>query len=454
MTETVTATAKTIADLPSPHGLPILGDVADFMVGDDPWDVMLHYAREVGTIARVDKPGADIVLVSDPAAITQIMVTDTSSYYKKSPGPALRPVSTDEGDVFTQPGGAIWAKRKASNPMVLALEGDWLGKVLPTMQRDIHRRVDSWVGRTFEHTYAELLHMAFDVFSTMLYGAQFKNETFRDWVEVANELNKRMNSKLPFMMDSLGEKAQSAQDHLQETFIAEVAKARATPDKSGTDLLRHALRAGCDHHDSLLATELANMYYGGIVSSSTAITTTLYLLCKSDSELEKVCNALAALGPSPSAQAIAGCAELQAAVLEALRLLPPVSLWTRNVQTTAPAVLGGYSLPADTTLLIGNRFAHTDPDHWDEPEAYRPGRWTAERRASDPLGSGHFFPFGRGERTCLAQDVGLAYIHLVVASILMRTKPHIGLGQELDQDFWFGCMIPKGMRSDFEERPG
>lgn len=456
MTETITPAAKSMDAMPSPDGVPLVGDVLDFAGHEQPWDVMVRYAREYGPIARLDMIAgmADKVIVSDPAAITQIMVTDTASFYKDSPAAALRPVSTDEGDVFTQPGGAIWAARKASNPMVLALQGDWLGKALPAMQRDIQTRVDSWIGKSFGHTYDELLHMAFDVFSNMLYGEQYDGETFRDWVNVASELDRRMNSKLPFMMDSLHEEAQASQDHLQRKFIAAVRMARDTPDKSGTDLLRHSLRAGCDHGDSLLATELANMYYGGIVSSSTAVAITLFMLAKSDAEKEKVCNALAALGPNPTPDAINGCAELQAAVLEALRIRPPVSLWTRNVNKTNPVVLGGYTLPPDTGLLIGNRFAHTDAAHWDKPNEYRPGRWTAERRASDPLGSAYFFPFGRGERTCLAQDVALAYIHLAVATVLMRTDPHIGLGKPLVEDFWFGCMVPKDLETHFEELPG
>jgi cytochrome P450 len=99
--------------------------------------------------------------------------------------------------------------------------------------------------------------------------------------------------------------------------------------------------------------------------------------------------------------------------------------------------------------MIGNRFAHTHPGHWDEPNAYRPGRWTPERRASDPPGSAWFFPFGRGERTCFAQGVALAYIHLAVATILLRSRAEIGLGVPLEQDFWFGCMVPKGLRSTF-----
>ena len=441
-----------IDDLPSPKGLPILGDMLDFVDGQPPWDVMLHYARDVGALSRVDLPGADIVLVSDPEAITQIMVTDTADFYKKTPTAALRPVSTDEGDVFTQPGGKVWAERMASNPMVLALRDGWLDTALPRMQEQLRKRVSGFVGKSFEHTYDTLLHMAFDAFSVMLYGEEFGESTFRDWVIVASELDRRMKSKMPFLFDTLPEEAQAAQDRNHAAFVGAVRKARAEANPAGTDLLRHAIRAGCDHDDDLLATELANMYYGGIVSSSSAVTCTLYLLGKSDIEMERVCNALAKLGPDATHAQIRACEELQAAVLETLRLLPPVSLWTRNVRTDADVVVAGYRMPADTSLLIGNRHAHTHVDHWEDAEHYRPDRWTAERRASDPLGSDYFFPFGRGERTCLAQDVGLAYIQLAVGTALMHSDPNVGLGEKLDQDFWFGCMVPKDLSSNFDRK--
>lgn len=452
MTEAVAEPGKSIDDMPSPKGLPLLGDLLDFVDGHAPWDVMLRYAREVGPIARCDIPGADIVLVSDPDAITQIMVTDTADFYKKSPAAALRPVSTDEGDVFTQPGGSIWAARKASNPMVIALEGNWLGNYLMQMQADIAGHVDSWIGQSFAHTYDKLLHMAFDVFSAMLYGVQFETAVFRDWVTVASELDRRMKSKLPFLRDTLPEEAEAAQDRNHAAFAAAVAAARADSDLSGPDLSRYSLRNGCDHDDDLLATELANMYYGGIVSSSTAVATTLFLLGKSDAEKERVENALAAFGPQPSAEEITGCAELRAAVLEALRILPPVSLWTRNVRGDYPATVGGYLVPPETSILIGSRFAHLNADHWDNAESYQPTRWTKELRASDPLGSAYFFPFGRGERTCLAQDVGLAYIQLAVGTILLRSDAKVGSGVDLDEDFWFGCMVPKDLPSSFEAK--
>jgi cytochrome P450 len=450
MTETATAPLKSLDDMPSPKGLPILGDMMDFVDGEAPWDVMLRYAREIGPVSRVDLPGSDIVLVSDPDAITQIMVTNSSDFYKKTPTAALRPVSTDKGDVFTQPGGAVWAERKAANPMVIALQGNWMADVLPQMQADISERVSSWIGQTFTHTYDELLHMAFDVFSNMLYGTQFEVSTFRDWVTVADALDHRMKSKLPFMLDSLPEEAGAAQDRNHADFQHAVKEARADTKPDGPDLLRYSLRNGCDHDDSLLATELANMYYGGIVSSSTTVATTLYLLCKSDVEKERVVNALVALGENPSAEAITQCEELQAAVFEALRLLPPVSLWTRNVRGDYPAAVGDYLVPPETSLLIGNRYAHRNADHWEDAESFKPSRWTAELRASDPPGSAWFFPFGRGERTCLAQDLGLAYIYLAVGTILLDTDPQVGLAKQIDQDFWFGCMVPKNLRSEFE----
>ena len=335
-----------------------------------------------------------------------------------------------------------------------ALRGDWLDKALPAIQHDIQRQVDNWIGKSFEHTYGVYLHLAFDVFSKMLYGVQFDPERFKDWVALTDEIDRRIKAFPPFMLSSLPEAPQAAKDHLRRTFIAAVEQARANPDKSGTDLLRHALRAGCDHSDRLLANELALMYYAGIISSTSAVTSTLYMLCKSDVEKETVVKALDALGPDPSAQAILDCHELQAAVLEALRLLPPVSVWSRNVLPARPAVLGGYTLPPDTMVMLGSRFAHTDPAHWDEPEAYRPARWTAERRASDPLGSEYFMPFGRGERACFAQDVALAYIRLAVGTVLLRTDPQVGMAQPLKQGFWFATMVPEGVRSTYARRHG
>ena len=91
MNQPVTTPPRSLADMPSPPGLPILGDAMDFIGNQAPWDVMLDYARRIGPIARVDLPGSDVVLVSDPDAVTRIMVTGACDFYKKSPAAALRP---------------------------------------------------------------------------------------------------------------------------------------------------------------------------------------------------------------------------------------------------------------------------------------------------------------------------------------------------------------------------
>jgi cytochrome P450 len=164
-----------------------------------------------------------------------------------------------------------------------------------------------------------------------------------------------------------------------------------------------------------------------------------------------VIEALEALGENPTPSAIAGCAALRGAIFEAMRLHPPVALWTRNVKSDKPAALGGYLLPAGTTVMIGNRHLHRDPAHWQNPDEYLPGRWTAELLASDPLGSAWFFPFGRGERTCFAQNVGLTFIALALAAALTRGNPMAGIGAPLHEDFWFGCMVPRNLQSSFSK---
>lgn len=449
MTIIADAALKPISAMPSPKGIPILGNTLDFMGVATPWEVLARYARDQGPISRCDIPGASIVMVNDAAAITQILVDDTDSYFKKNPASALRPVSTDKGDVFTQPGGAVWAERKHANPMVLGLKGDWLANVAPVLQTEIGKRIDSWAGQQLEDTYDSLLQMAFDVFSTMLYGAQFGEKGYENWITVANQLDRRMKTKLPFQWPFKFSSAAKAQTELQSQFVGAVREARQNPDKSGTDLLRYSLRNGCTPDDDLLATQLANMYYGGIVSSSTVVAITLFQLTKYESERTKVMAALAALGESPTPEAIESCAQLRGVILEAMRMHPPVGLWTRNVQTDKAAALGGYLLPPGTTVMIGNCYLHRDPAHWEHPDVYLPDRWTTELLAADPLGSAWFFPFGRGERTCLGQDVSMAYISLAVATALTHGTPRSGDGAPLHEDFWFGCMVPRKVQTKF-----
>ncbi|MEU4744943.1 cytochrome P450, partial [Actinosynnema sp. NPDC023658] len=105
-------------------------------------------------------------------------------------------------------------------------------------------------------------------------------------------------------------------------------------------------------------------------------------------------------------------------VTEALRLYPPGWLFTRI--TTEEVELGGYRLPAGTTVAFCPSAVHLRAGLHDRPGAFDPDRWLPERARDLPRGA--FVTFGGGARKCAGQDFGLTESSLLLATLASRWR--------------------------------
>ena len=69
--------------------------------------------------------------------------------------------------------------------------------------------------------------------------------------------------------------------------------------------------------------------------------------------------------------------------------------------------------------------------------------------ADNPVGSGFFFPFGRGPRMCIGHQFAVFFIKQTLAEIVRRCDVVFPSGQNLQQSFFFGVMIPQGLSAGF-----
>ena len=63
---------------------------------------------------------------------------------------------------------------------------------------------------------------------------------------------------------------------------------------------------------------------------------------------------------------------------------------------------------------------HRDPRYFDEPDAFRPERWTPEK--SEQLQKYAYFPFGGGPRQCIGNYFAMMEVVLLLATIGQRFR--------------------------------
>jgi cytochrome P450 family 135 len=117
-------------------------------------------------------------------------------------------------------------------------------------------------------------------------------------------------------------------------------------------------------------------------------------------------------------------AYMDAVVQETLRLCPPVPVVARRL--LAPMELGGYTLPAGTTVAPCVYLIHRDQRFYPRPLAFLP-----ERFLERPPGTYTWIPFGGGVRRCLAASYAELEMKRVLRTVLstVELRP-VGGGSE------------------------
>ena len=78
----------------------------------------------------------------------------------------------------------------------------------------------------------------------------------------------------------------------------------------------------------------------------------------------------------------------------------------------------GVTIPRGTLVIPYLYGTHRNPDHWDDPERFDPGRFDREARQRR-----HKFawaPFGGGPRVCVGNNMAIMQMLLIVATLVRR----------------------------------
>ena len=96
---------------------------------------------------------------------------------------------------------------------------------------------------------------------------------------------------------------------------------------------------------------------------------------------------------------------------EALRLYPPVWLFTRR--SVADDELADYDVPEGTDIYLSPYILHRTAHYWPEPDRFDPDRFVSTDK---PKKDRPYFPFSLGPRRCLGEYFSF-----------LEMKVHLGL---------------------------
>jgi cytochrome P450 len=199
-----------------------------------------------------------------------------------------------------------------------------------------------------------------------------------------------------------------AMEHLDRVLFDLISERRAAaPQKDILGMLLAATDTdGQPLDDRHIRDEMVTLLLAGHETTATALAWALERLAHHPGVLGEVREGLAA-----------GQDELIDAVgAETLRVRPVVTDVARRL--SAPLELGGYRLPAGTTVLPSIYLVHSDSRRHAQPAEFDPHRFAGRRPPKET-----WLPFGGGRRRCLGASLAQMELRVILSTILSEYVP-------------------------------
>jgi cytochrome P450 len=216
---------------------------------------------------------------------------------------------------------------------------------------------------------------------------------------------------------------QEAARRLDTMIYAEIARRRATGER-GSDLLSLLLDAededGTTLSDLQIRDQVMTLLFAGHDTTTSTVSFMFYELARHPQIVQRLQRELAektAGGRPTAAQLVSGeLSELEMVLDETLRKYPPA--WIGPRRAVESFEFEGRTVPARAFINYCSWASHHLPDVFEQPEEFRPERFTPEARAALPKGA--YVPFGGGSRTCIGMRFGQLEVRTIASAILSR----------------------------------
>ena len=437
-----------------PKGYPVVGLIPRLMR-----DMMGTYreAAELGGIVELDMGLRKGYLVTDPDLLRYILLDNYKNYVKGEQMDVIRPLLGN--GLFLSEGDFWFAQRRLMQP---AFYRPKLSNLAELMVNATQAVADRWetlpagehVNMLYEMRQVTQMVIVEAMFSTSI----SREETIRagealdfalltlversitplsvpEWLPTAK--NRRLQESLATL------------DEFVYRFINErrelIKQTEDGFDPTG-DLLSMLMNVryedtGEGMTDEQLRDEVMTMFLAGHETTANTLSWTWYLLAEHPEVEEQIHEELDRVlgGRRPTFEDLDRLDYTRMVIDEVLRVYPPV--WMTARQAVEDDVIGGYTIPAGSMLMLGFYFLHHNPRYWDAPEAFRPERFTEEANKARPRWV--YLPFGGGPRVCIGQHFALMEAQLALALLAQKFRARVMPGRDVSMQL-MGTLQPTG----------
>ena len=396
----------------------------------DPLAFLSNIVQEYGDIVQFRILSYPIIVINHPSYYKHVYVDNHSNYDKdvylfKIVRPVLR------GGLIGNVGGEGWLRqRRLMQPAFHHQRIAILGQIMTGKTLDM---LDRWSRRQDQSTPLDITHemgyMALQIVTKSLFSidAGDRANIFEQAFAAAHEVLGKF-ARFPFPPLSV-----PTPSHLRlkkaiknmDAYVSVVIHERLRNQKDYGDLLSMLMQTvdeetGEGMNTEQLHHEVLNIMIGAFETTTNALSWAWYLLAQHPeveqrfhAEIDSVLQ-----GRIPTVEDLPRLVYTRRIVDETLRLYSPA--WQTMRRAKGEDEIGGYHIPANSTIFLNQHTAHRHPAFWEDPDRFDPDRFLPDRVAERPKFS--YFPFGGGPRVCIGNSFALTEIQLALALIGQRYR--------------------------------
>jgi cytochrome P450 len=416
---------RRVHGIPGPGGHFLFGSLLD--IQRDPLTFLSSAQRLYGDVVHARLGPKSVYIVTHPADVQHVLQENNRNYRKGAHYDVLRPMF---GNGLMMSEGDFWLKqRRIVQP---AFHRQRLGQFANTMTSITEQMLDRWGpiaerGRPID-VAREMVNLTLSIVCTTLFGTDVSKEAAGVGAAHAfclQHAEHRIVSlfaipeRIPTPDNVRYRRSVGLLHGVIDRFIGEK---RGSGEDTG-DLLstlafaRYEETGELMDHDQL-RDEIITLFLNGHETVAGALGWAFYLLSKNPQVAARMHAELATVlgGRTPTFEDLPKLKYTTMIIDESMRLFPPA--WVIERDTLGPDEIGGYHIPARSTVVLSQWVTHRHPDFWENPEGFDPERFSPEQSSKRHRFA--YFPFGGGPRLCVGANFAMMEMPLILATIAQR----------------------------------
>ena len=446
-----------------PKGSFIMGNANQF--SEDEPGFLLENVKKYGDLVYFRLAYLHTYLVAHPDFIREVLVTQSDKFEKAPLDKKILGKFLGNG-LLTSDGNFHRRQRRLAQP---AFHSKRIHNYADVMVDYANQLMTRWQDEAVVDITNEMMYLTMLIVSKTLFDAdaitgasdtaEIIDGAMSNFQAISNRDYQRgfsLPNWIPTADNRLRNQAAAQFSAVMNQIIAERRKTAVNNQVEDTGDLLSMLMLSVDEDgefmdDKQLRDEVATLFAAGHETTSNALSWTWYLLAQHpdvEAKLHAELDAVLA-GRQPTLADLPNLPYSLQIIKESIRLYPPA--WILNGRLALEDVeIGGYTIPQGSTVFVSPYVMHHLPQYFDEPEAFKPERFTPEFEKSLPKFA--YMPFGGGARVCIGNAFAMMEAQLILATIAQKYRLILAQTEPVRYKPQITLIAENGIQMRLEER--